>query len=203
MAMRAARLMRDLPLAASLIEATVKAVKVPVTVKMRMGWDHSSLNAPRTRPYCRGFGRASSSLFTAEPATKCIRGSADWGFVRKGKGGGESYPSSSMATFARIDDARDGAQTIGRGWRYDRARHLWSSHGYCAKSWTISRAAPLRRRPIWRSQRGPHPGPLCGDDGPLWGTMRASPSRANMWAGIPRGLRGSAEFRNTVNTIGR
>src|SRR3546814_6260492 len=39
-------LMRDLPLAASLIEATVKAVKVPVTVKMRMGWDHSSLNAP-------------------------------------------------------------------------------------------------------------------------------------------------------------
>ena len=33
-------LMRDLPLAASLIEATVKAVSVPVTVKMRMGWDH-------------------------------------------------------------------------------------------------------------------------------------------------------------------
>ena len=39
-------LMRDLPLAAALIEATVKAVDVPVTVKMRMGWDHSSLNAP-------------------------------------------------------------------------------------------------------------------------------------------------------------
>ena len=33
-------LMRDLPLAASLIKATVEAVKVPVTVKMRMGWDH-------------------------------------------------------------------------------------------------------------------------------------------------------------------
>src|SRR5512138_422280 len=39
-------LMRDLPLAAKLIEATVSAVKVPVTLKMRMGWDHSSLNAP-------------------------------------------------------------------------------------------------------------------------------------------------------------
>ena len=39
-------LMREVPLAAKLIEATVKAVKVPVTVKMRMGWDHSSLNAP-------------------------------------------------------------------------------------------------------------------------------------------------------------
>ncbi|HEX7931351.1 MAG TPA: tRNA-dihydrouridine synthase, partial [Sphingomicrobium sp.] len=39
-------LMRDLPLAAALIEATVKAVKIPVTLKMRMGWDHASLNAP-------------------------------------------------------------------------------------------------------------------------------------------------------------
>ncbi|MDO9488107.1 MAG: tRNA-dihydrouridine synthase, partial [Sphingomonadaceae bacterium] len=39
-------LMRDLPLAAAIIDATVKAVKLPVTLKMRMGWDHSSLNAP-------------------------------------------------------------------------------------------------------------------------------------------------------------
>src|SRR3546814_15517250 len=38
-------LMRDLQLAASLIEATVKAVKVTVNVKMRKGWDHISLNA--------------------------------------------------------------------------------------------------------------------------------------------------------------
>jgi tRNA-dihydrouridine synthase B len=36
-------LMRDLPLAARLIDATVKAVKVPVTLKMRMGWDHMTL----------------------------------------------------------------------------------------------------------------------------------------------------------------
>src|SRR4028118_355983 len=39
-------LMRDLKLAGAIIDATVKAVKVPVTLKMRMGWDHSSLNAP-------------------------------------------------------------------------------------------------------------------------------------------------------------
>ena len=37
-------LMRNLPLAASLIKAAVESVKVPVTVKMRMGWDHHSLN---------------------------------------------------------------------------------------------------------------------------------------------------------------
>ncbi|HSG57357.1 MAG TPA: tRNA-dihydrouridine synthase, partial [Paracoccaceae bacterium] len=39
-------LMREVPLAIKLMEATVKAVSVPVTVKMRMGWDHDSLNAP-------------------------------------------------------------------------------------------------------------------------------------------------------------
>ncbi|MEO7814437.1 MAG: tRNA-dihydrouridine synthase, partial [Sphingomicrobium sp.] len=40
-------LMRDLKLAASIIDATVKAVAVPVTLKMRMGWCHDSLNAPQ------------------------------------------------------------------------------------------------------------------------------------------------------------
>src|SRR6201985_3434087 len=39
-------LMRDLPLASRLIEATVKAVNVPVTLKTRMGWNHDNLNAP-------------------------------------------------------------------------------------------------------------------------------------------------------------
>src|SRR5690349_6023020 len=40
-------LMRDETAAAAILEATVKAVAVPVTLKMRMGWDHVSLNAPR------------------------------------------------------------------------------------------------------------------------------------------------------------
>src|SRR6266446_6378777 len=49
-------LMRDLPLAARLIEATVKAVKVPVTVKMRMGWDHHCLNAPELARIAQDLG---------------------------------------------------------------------------------------------------------------------------------------------------
>src|SRR5204862_6094448 len=40
-------LMRDLPLAARLIEAAVKAVTVPVTLKTRMGWNHENQNAPK------------------------------------------------------------------------------------------------------------------------------------------------------------
>src|SRR5690349_14610934 len=61
-------LMRDLPTAARLIDATVKAVKVPVTVKMRMGWDHASLNAPELARIAEDLG---AKLITVHGRTRC------------------------------------------------------------------------------------------------------------------------------------
>lgn len=60
--------MRDLPLAASLIKATVKAVNVPVTVKMRMGWDHNSLNAPELAHIAEDLG---AKMITVHGRTRC------------------------------------------------------------------------------------------------------------------------------------
>src|SRR3954447_2404700 len=74
-------LMRDLDHAVSLIEATIAAVKVPVTLKMRLGWDHHSLNAPEL---ARRAQAAGVQLITVHGRTRCqfYKGEADWRAVR-------------------------------------------------------------------------------------------------------------------------
>lgn len=74
-------LMRDLDHALSLIEATVKAVAVPVTLKMRLGWDHRSINAPEL---ARRAEAAGVRMITVHGRTRCqfYKGSADWAAVR-------------------------------------------------------------------------------------------------------------------------
>src|SRR5262245_45135110 len=74
-------LMRDLDHAASLIEATVAAVEVPVTLKMRLGWDDRSINAPEL---ARRAEAAGVQMITVHGRTRCqfYKGEADWAAVR-------------------------------------------------------------------------------------------------------------------------
>ena len=74
-------LMRDLDHALTLIEATIGAVKVPVTLKMRLGWDASSLNAPEL---ARRAEAAGVQLISVHGRTRCqfYKGEADWGAIR-------------------------------------------------------------------------------------------------------------------------
>jgi tRNA-dihydrouridine synthase B len=74
-------LMRDLDHALKLIEATIAAVKVPVTLKMRLGWDDRSLNAPEL---ARRAEAAGVRLISVHGRTRCqfYKGDADWSAVR-------------------------------------------------------------------------------------------------------------------------
>jgi nifR3 family TIM-barrel protein len=73
--------MRDLDHALELIEATVGAVALPVTLKMRLGWDHSTINAPEL---ARRAQDAGVRMITVHGRTRCqfYTGRADWAAVR-------------------------------------------------------------------------------------------------------------------------
>ena len=74
-------LMRDEIHAARILEATVKAVKVPVTLKMRLGWNHENKNAPRLAKIAEECG---IQMVTVHGRTRCqmYEGQADWSALR-------------------------------------------------------------------------------------------------------------------------
>ncbi|WP_246210289.1 tRNA dihydrouridine synthase DusB, partial [Wolbachia endosymbiont of Atemnus politus] len=77
-------LMRDEKKAAEIIEAVVKAVSVPVTVKMRTGWNDENRNAPRLAKIAENLG---AKMITVHGRTRVqlYNGQADWKFVRNVK----------------------------------------------------------------------------------------------------------------------
>ncbi|WP_417773269.1 tRNA dihydrouridine synthase DusB [Stappia sp.] len=98
-------LMRDLDHAVTLIEATIAASSVPVTVKMRLGWDSDSLNAPELAARAEAAGVA---MVTVHGRTRCqfYKGTADWdaiGAVRARIG----IPLVANGDCASAADARD------------------------------------------------------------------------------------------------
>lgn len=96
-------LMRDLDHALTLIEATVDAVNVPVTLKMRLGWDETSINAPELARRARDAG---VQMITVHGRTRCqfYKGQANWNAIAEVKKAVD-IPVVANGDVVSIDDA--------------------------------------------------------------------------------------------------
>ena len=104
-------LMRNLDHALTLIEATVEASSVPVTLKMRLGWDQHSINAPELARRAQAAGVA---LITVHGRTRCqfYTGKADWRAIAQVREA-ISIPLIANGDAASIEDAREMLESSG------------------------------------------------------------------------------------------
>jgi tRNA-dihydrouridine synthase B len=190
-------LMRDEVLAGKILEATARAVDVPVTLKMRMGWDHQSLNAPALARIAEESGIA---MLTVHGRTRqqFYEGVADWDFVANVKQAvklpvivnGDITTEQKAAEALRRSGA-DGVM-IGRG-SYGRPWFLQQVIGYLTTGqFTASPSLATQKEILLRHYRD-----IRSHFGEKGGVRLARKHVA--W--YSHGLRGSAAFRARMNRL--
>ena len=144
-------LMRDPEKAARIVEAVVKSVPVPVTVKMRKGWDSGSVNAPELARLCEAAGAAAVAVH-GRTRTQLYSGVADWDIIRDVKA------ALKIPVFANGDvfEPEDAARIL----RYTGADLCMIGRGAFGNPWIFAQAkaaidgAPIPPLPPLRERVG-------------------------------------------------
>ena len=126
-------LMREVGLATKLLEATVKAVKIPVTLKMRTGWDDDTRNAPQLARIAEDCGIQAVAI---HGRTRCqfYKGKADWPFIAEVKdavnipvfGNGDVFSVDDAEKLLKVSGADGiliGRGSYGRPWFLNQISH--------------------------------------------------------------------------------
>ena len=190
-------LMRDLKLAGQLIEATVRAVSVPVTLKMRMGWCHDSLNAPELARIAEDLG---VRMITVHGRTRnqMYAGSADWAFVARVK----AAVRVPVIVNGDICSAEDAAEAL----RASGADGVMIGRGAYGRPWLLAQVMAALS-----GSRVPEAPTVMALLDLVLAHYQAMLSHYGRTTGVgiarkhlgwyTKGLHGSAEFRNRVNQM--